>query len=195
MAANPANPPACLRQPRPSLQPSPLTFGGLQRLGEQPSAPGPPPATAQLHLAAGGVSGHIRHAVALAKMTRYREVNRERLTVKAAQVRAKPEEKLRNVQRTKLWAKENPAERRAQHANRRAQKIRAMPVWVDRQEIANVYRGARSLSKRLGVVFHVDHIVPLRSNLVCGLHVPANLQVLSGELNMAKSNCYWPDMP
>jgi hypothetical protein len=46
----------------------------------------------------------------------------------------------------------------------------------------NVYKEA----KRLGL--SVDHIVPLHNPMVCGLHVPWNLQLLPLEDNIRKGN-------
>lgn len=65
------------------------------------------------------------------------------------------------------------------------------PSWLtDEQKklIATYYREANRLTKELGVAYHVDHIIPLRSKVVCGLHVPWNLQILTGSDNRKKSN-------
>lgn len=64
---------------------------------------------------------------------------------------------------------------------RRAARDRAMPVWVNRQVLLEIYR-------QCPVGMQVDHIVPLRNKLVSGLHVPWNLQYLPALENLVKSN-------
>ncbi len=80
-------------------------------------------------------------------------------------------------------------------AARRTVAKKAKPSWADTVAILNIYRLARHQSKCLGIKFHVDHIVPLQSTLVCGLHVEDNLQIVPATLNHKKSNRVWPDMP
>lgn len=87
------------------------------------------------------------------------------------------------------WGKANPDKVAALAAKRRARLARAIPAWADAAAIAATYAGAA----RWG--WTVDHVVPVRSPLVCGLHVHANLQAIESSLNTAKGNRSWPDMP
>jgi len=73
-------------------------------------------------------------------------------------------------------------------ANRRASKISATPKWVDHKAIAKIYQDAAEIQRITGIEHEVDHIVPLRSKLVCGLHVPANLRVITAKENNRKGN-------
>lgn len=93
------------------------------------------------------------------------------------------------------WAKENPLAIVAAIAARRAKKASATPSWANDFFIEEIYDIARVRSRVTGVAWQVDHIVPLRSALVCGLHVEHNLAVIPAAENRSKSNRYWPDMP
>jgi hypothetical protein len=57
----------------------------------------------------------------------------------------------------------------------------AMPQWVDKAAVVEVYRNCPE-------GYEVDHIVPLLGKNVCGLHVPWNLQYLTPQENRRKSN-------
>jgi hypothetical protein len=74
-------------------------------------------------------------------------------------------------------------------SRRRATKLKATPKWADMDKIKQIYIKASTCGH------HVDHIVPLRSKFVCGLHCEANLQILEPSINMSKGNRWWPDMP
>lgn len=67
-------------------------------------------------------------------------------------------------------------------------KLMAMPKWVDRKAIAEIYKKARDISKSTGIMHHVDHIIPLQGELMSGLHVHWNLQILTASENTAKGN-------
>lgn len=77
----------------------------------------------------------------------------------------------------------------------RARKENALPSWADREAISKIYLEAKLLSEEAGQKFHVDHVVPLKSDFVCGLHVPANLKIVGATENLSKGNRWWPDMP
>lgn len=90
---------------------------------------------------------------------------------------------------TKAWRKNNSARWIATVAKRDALKKQAIPSWFDKESIIDVYKEAEYFG------LEVDHIVPLQSDIVCGLHCFDNLQLLSRKDNAAKGNRYWPDMP
>jgi 5-methylcytosine-specific restriction endonuclease McrA len=76
----------------------------------------------------------------------------------------------------------------ADSAARRARINEATPTWADRTAILNVYKDAVSLSSNESTAYEVDHIVPLNGEIVCGLHVAYNLQVITASENKRKSN-------
>ena len=57
----------------------------------------------------------------------------------------------------------------------------ATPPWVSRKELRLIYE-----NRPKG--YHVDHIHPLKHPLLCGLHVPWNLQYLPATDNLRKRN-------
>lgn len=68
----------------------------------------------------------------------------------------------------------------------------ATPLWADKRAIKAIYAEARRISKETGVPHEVDHIIPLFSPVVSGLHVHINLQILSRTENRAKYNKFTP---
>ena len=104
-------------------------------------------------------------------------------------------DKNKTLTQNRLWREKNRDRTRAYHAARRAAKAMATPPWTDKQALKVFYAEAVRLTKETGVAYHVDHIVPLRSKLVCGLHNQFNLQVIPERLNHSKRNLWWPDMP
>lgn len=114
------------------------------------------------------------------------------------------------IAKTKKWQEENPLKRKdvrakwweknhgarnASRMKRHAAKLRATPLWANEFFIKEIYNLASMRSKMLGVNWHVDHIVPLQSEFVCGLHVETNMQLLPSKHNQSKGNRVWPDMP
>lgn len=99
------------------------------------------------------------------------------------------------VSKHKIYRAKNRALYNAWQNAREARKILATPLWADRTQIESVYEQAKKLEEQTGIKYHVDHVVPLRSPLVCGLHVETNLQILTATENISKGNRVWPDMP
>jgi len=98
----------------------------------------------------------------------------------------------RAVESSRKTRRKNAARVLANKAKYRAVKLQATPAWLNKGhwfEIGCVYL-YRDALKRVGLDYHVDHVVPLQGKTVSGLHVPENLQVLPADRNRLKNNQY-----
>jgi 5-methylcytosine-specific restriction endonuclease McrA len=84
------------------------------------------------------------------------------------------------------YKKANPHKVNVWLAKRRAAKMQRTPLWADHDRIARAYKLAADFG------LEVDHIVPLQGALVSGLHTHHNLQLLTPEENLTKSNRFDP---
>lgn len=105
------------------------------------------------------------------------------------------ENKQRDNKNSNEWRKKNPQFTSATNANRRAAKLRAAPAWRNHFFISEAYDLAKRRTQAFGYRWVVDHVVPLISESVCGLHVEHNLNVIPETHNTLKGNFWWPDMP
>ena len=114
------------------------------------------------------------------------EANKEQVIQAAA---TRPLEVKRVYQ--KAWKERNTIWVRADTKARRRKHREATPPWLSREQKAQIrelYKIAITMTKTTGEQYVVDHIVPLRSDVVCGLHVPWNLRVIPRQENLLKSN-------
>lgn len=119
-------------------------------------------------------------------VARYRRNGKKICAQKRARYAANPEpEKAAALK----WSRDNLPRVLARNAARRALEKRATPKWADQEKITKVYKAAQDAG------LTVDHVVPLRSPLVCGLHWEGNLEPIPASDNTRKGNRHWPDMP
>lgn len=80
---------------------------------------------------------------------------------------------------------------KAKSESYRARLLNAEPKWttsVMRKKMVDIYKYCRLTSIYHGISHSVDHIVPLKGDNVCGLHVYWNLQIVPSSYNMKKKN-------
>jgi hypothetical protein len=147
---------------------------------------------------------------------KYREQNKERINDVAREYYNNNKDKfkearVRQKQKTKARARKYYIENRelllyknkeyyinnkgtvfAKCARRRASKHNAIVSWIENEieRIKEIYNECHMMSNTCDKKYHVDHVIPLQHNLVCGLHCVDNLQIIPAEENLRKSNMF-----
>ena len=109
----------------------------------------------------------------------YRLNNKNKIKESKRLSRLKNKNKVKETKR--LYHLKNPHIKNIANAKRRASKLKATPKFANLKKIKEIYKNCPK-------GYHVDHIIPLNSKLVCGLHVEWNLQYLTQSANSLKSN-------
>ena len=117
------------------------------------------------------------------KIKQYRIGNKEKHSKYHKNYRLLNREKIRY--KNQKCKENNRSVYRAKDARRRAIKLKACPNWSDNVAIKEFYKNCPN-------GYHVDHIIPLQNDIVCGLHVLTNLQYLSANENLSKGNKFTP---
>lgn len=107
---------------------------------------------------------------------RYRERNREQMLAKGKAWKAA------NPEQHRAHSRKSTAIQRALNCPKRPE---AKPAWADDEALRFFYE-----CRPAGC--HVDHIIPLRGEAVCGLHVAENLQWLPASENLSKRSTFEP---
>lgn len=125
--------------------------------------------------------------LSLMQKRNYKSKPKEHLRNKRNEYYEKNKDKLKITQ--KIWNDANSGKVRHYKRVRKQKLKRAIVPWFEKAMVEKIYHEAAIRG------WEVDHIVPLQSKIVCGLHCHDNLQILEKKLNRSKSNSIWPDMP
>jgi hypothetical protein len=124
------------------------------------------------------------------KIKIYAENNKERLLKYRKEYRLKNKDRIKEytlknkdkINKTyKLYHLNNPHISKNKTSKRRSAKLKAIPKFANLDKIKEIYKNCPK-------GYHVDHIIPLQGENVCGLHVEWNLQYLTAYDNKSKSN-------
>lgn len=128
----------------------------------------------------------------LANCKVYRETNNEIIKKKKSQYGKKVRKEAWWKEKNKSWKLRNKDRLRALSAKDRACRRKASIPLSDAllEKIVRFYKKAVILEQSFNIRYEVDHIIPIKHEKVCGLHVPWNLVVIPKDMNGFKRNSF-----
>ena len=139
------------------------------------------------------------------KVIAYRLANKEKRKIEKKKWVEENREKVRadNLE----WQKNNPEKVKARNikykktpngriimqASRDAYRKRCKESSLNRYDTENIlkiYKQCKIISTTTGIKYHVDHVIPIRHDKVCGLHVSWNMSIIKAEDNLSKNNYF-----
>lgn len=94
---------------------------------------------------------------------------------------------------SKQYRRNNPGKSALYNQRRFKYLKESIPSWYETELVQQFYVKRDKLNKKWQTNFQVDHIIPILSKTVCGLHCWANLQLLDASVNQSKYNSYQQD--
>ena len=122
------------------------------------------------------------------KRKKYQSANKQDIAKYQKEYYTKNKDRISKRNKDLYYA--DPKKHLVKWSKRRAYKLQATPKWANQKYIELFYRLADEESYRTGHPVEVDHIIPLKHPLVCGLHVEWNLQLMFKSDNRSKGNKY-----
>ena len=125
------------------------------------------------------------------RVKRWQAANKDKVREDAKKWVAANPEKVKA--KTLRYIKKHPEAYTARAVASVAKRAKRVPQWLTSDDwwiMREAYKLAKLRTQMLGFIWEVDHIIPLRGELVSGLHVPQNIQVIPKALNRAKRNQY-----
>jgi hypothetical protein len=86
------------------------------------------------------------------------------------------------------WNPANRSKKNEYQLRRTLAESLATPIWANVDAIVQFYKDRPE-------GYHVDHMIPLQGEIVCGLNVRSNLQYLTVSDNCSKGNSFDPNDP
>lgn len=125
----------------------------------------------------------------LSKVREKRALNKDEVNSKRREYYHANKEK--SSLKAKKWRDSNRCHIYAKNRVRKNKMLQQqMPSWADKSAMEVIYQQARRRSQIEGIQYHVDHIIPLNGDIVSGLHIEYNLQILTAKDNVVKKNSF-----